>query len=139
MNELTAERYLEQIQKIDAIIINKKRDYERWVEIAEGLGGGFSVEDRVQTTRNLHRGQNAIIEYICIEDEIKELEKKRRGIIETIEKLPYYEYRVLYGEYVDGYMLKELMAQLDKSYAWVQKKKREALKQLQAVLDRESI
>ena len=135
---MTAERYLEQIKKIDAIISNKKRDYGRWVEIAEGLGGGLSVEDRVQTTRNLHRGSNAIIEYICIEDEIKELEKKRRGIIETIERLPYYEYRVLYGEYVDGYMLKELTSQLDKSYAWVKNKKREALRLLQIILDKSS-
>lgn len=136
MDELTAERYLEQIQKIDAIIINKKRDYQRWAEIADGLGGGFSVAERVQTTRNLHRGADAIIEYICIEDEIKELEKKRRGIIETIERLPYYEYKVLYGEFVDGYMLKELTGQLDKSYAWVQKKKREALRHLQNILDK---
>lgn len=136
---MTAERYLEQIKKIDAIIINKKRDYERWVEIAEGLGGGLSVEDRVQTTRNLHRGSNAIIEYICIEDEIKELEKKRQGIIDTIQQLPYHEYEVLYGIYVDGYMLKELPSKFKKSYSWVQKTKSAALRHLQGILNRENI
>ena len=135
---MQAERYLEQIKKIDAIINNKKRDYKRWEEIADGLGGGLSVEDRVQTTRNLHRGSDAIIEYIGIEDEIKELEKKRKGIIATIERLPYHEYKVLYAEYVDGYMLKELTSRLDKSYAWVKNKKREGLRLLQIILDKSS-
>ena len=135
---MKAEEYLRQIRKIDAIIVNKKRDYERWVEIADGLGGGFSVEDRVQTTRNLHRGSDAIVEYICIEEEIKELEKKRQGIIDTIEQLPLNEYKILYEIYVEGYMLKEIPYHFDKSYEWVQKKKREALKQLQLILDKES-
>lgn len=135
---MTAERYLNQIKKIDAIIINKKRDYERWVEIADGLGG-FSVAERVQATRNLQRGSDAIVEYICIEDEIKELEKKRKDIIATIEGLSFYEYKVLYSIYVDGYMLKELPSQVNKSYAWVQRKKREALKHLQSILDKKNI
>lgn len=134
---MTAERYLEQIQKIDAIIINKKRDYQRWKEVADGLGGGFSVAERVQTTRNLHRGADAIVEYICIEDEIKQLENKRQGIIETIERLPFYEYKVLYSIYVDGYMLKELPSMFDKSYSWVKNKRQGALRLLQNILDKE--
>lgn len=134
-DDMTAEEYLSQIKKIDAIIINKKRDYKRWLDIADGVGG-FSVAERVQTTRNLQRGSDAIAEYIGIEEEIKELEKKRQSIIDTIESLPYYEYKILYMIYVDGYMVKELPSELDKSYSWVLWKKREALRQLQSILDK---
>lgn len=133
---MTAEEYLNQIKKIDAIIINKKRDYKRWVEIAEGLGG-FSVAERVQTTRNLHRGADAIVEYIGIEDEIKELERQRQDIIDTIQRLPYYEYQVIYCIYVDGYMVKELPSKFHKSYDWVKKRKRTALRIIQNILDKE--
>lgn len=132
---MRAEEYLKQIRKIDSIIGDKSREYKRWVEIAKGLGGGFSVGDRVQTTRNLQKGSDAVIEYISIEREIKELERKRKGIIDTIQQLPYNEYKVLYGIYVDGYMQKELPSQFDKSYEWVKKKKRDALKLLQDILD----
>lgn len=133
---MRAEEYLRQIRKIDAMIVNKQRDHKRWVEIAEGLGGGFSVGDRVQTTRDLHKGENAIVEYISIEEEIKALESKRNGIIETIERLPYNEYKILYEIYVEGYMLKEIPYHFDRSYAWVKKKKQEAMRLLQMMLDK---
>ena len=135
---MRAEEYLRQIRKIDAMIVNKRRDHKRWVEIAEGLGGGFSVGDRVQTTRNLHRGENAVIEYISIEEEIKSLESKRNGIIEVIESLPYNEYKILYEIYVEGYMLKEIAFHFSKSYEWVQKKKRGALKLVQIEIDKQN-
>ena len=59
---MQAEKYLSRIILIDAIISNKKEEYNRCVKIAEGLGD-FSVSERVQTSRNLHSGQNAIIKY----------------------------------------------------------------------------
>lgn len=131
---MTAEQYLEQIKKLDAIISNKKRDYERKVGEADGLGG-FSLSERVQTSRNLHRGADAIIEYISIEEEIKTLEMKRKGIIDTLQELPCDEYEILYSIYVDGYMLKELPSLFHKSYEWVKWKKRKALDHVQSLID----
>lgn len=132
---MTAEEYLEQIKKIDAMISNKKRDYERWTNVADGLGD-FSVSERVKTSRNLHRGSDAIIEYISIEGEIKALEKKRNGIIATLQQLPCDEYKILYAIYVDGSMLKELPSLFHKSYAWVKWKKRNALDHVQQIIDK---
>lgn len=133
---MTAEQYLEQIRKIDAIIINKRKDYKRWKDIADGYGGGFSVSERVQTTRNLQRGSDAIIEYIGIEKEIKELEQKRQGIIETLQQLPCDEYKILYCIYVDGCMVKELPSRFRKSYDWAKKMKRKALDHVQQIIDK---
>lgn len=132
---MTAEQYLEQIKKLDAIISNKKRDYERWANVADGLGD-FSVSERVKTSRNLHRGSDAIIEYISIEGEIKALEKKRKGIIETLQELPCDEYKILYAIYVDGCMMKELPSRFHKSYDWVKWKKRKALDYVQQIIDK---
>lgn len=137
---MIAEEYLDQIKKIGAIIENKKRDHKRWEDIADGLGG-FSVTERVQTTRNLQRGSNAILEYIGIEEEIKALEWKRQDIINTIQRLPYHEYRVIYQLYVevkkdgDDYLLKELPSIFHKSYDWCKKKKAKGLKLIQKILD----
>jgi DNA-directed RNA polymerase specialized sigma24 family protein len=133
---VTAEKYLEQIQKIDVIIINKLKDYKRWVSIAEGFGG-FSVGDRVQSSRNLHRGADAIGRYIDIEREIEALKQQRQEVIDTIQRLPRDEYKVLYSIFVDGCMLKELPSMFDKSYDWAKKTKRTALMHVQEILDKE--
>jgi DNA-directed RNA polymerase specialized sigma subunit len=133
-DNVTAEEYLEQIRKIDTIIINKLNDYHRWVEIAEGMGG-VSVGDRVQTSKNLHQIPDAIGRYIDIEREIEELKRKRQAIIGTIERLPSIEYRLLYQIYVNEKMLKELPSMFGMSYDWVKKTKARALRNVQAILD----
>ena len=131
---MTAEKYLEQVKKIDVIILNKLKEYKRWVDVAEGMGG-FSVTDRVQATRNLHRWADAIGEYIDLEREINELKRQKNEVIGKLQQLPYHEYNVLYKIYVEGYMLKELPSQLHKSYDWVKKKKSVGLKLLQDILN----
>lgn len=132
---MTAEQYLEQIQKLDAIIINKLADYNRWVAIAGGLGG-VSVGDRVQSSRNLQRGSDAIGRYIDIEREIDALKQKRLDIIKTVEQLPPIEYDLIYRLYVQGHSLKEIAYHFDKSYDWVKKRKRKALDLVQEIIDK---
>ena len=131
---MTAERYLEQIKKLDAIISNKLKDYKRWVGIAEGLGG-FSAGERVQTSRNLHQIPEAIGRYIDIEGEIEGYRKQRADIIATLERLPQTEYDLLYKLYVEGSRPKEIAYEYDRSYDWVVKGRRKALEMLQHILD----
>lgn len=141
---MTAEKYLERVKKIDALILNKKREHRRWVDAAEGLGGVASG-DRVQTTRNLHRGADAIGKYIDLESEIKALEAEKQNIIRTLESLPSVEYDILHklfvGKYdkkldsMQYYSLKDIAYQYKKSYDWAKKKKRHALRLLQTLLD----
>lgn len=126
--------YLESIKKIDSMIRNKLRDYDRWVGVAEGLGGASDGE-RVQSSRNLHRGADAIGNYIDIEAEIRSLRRERQEIIETIERLPSTEYDLVYRLYVQDYTMKEIAYQKGKSYEWVKLKKRRALQLVQSLLD----
>lgn len=132
---MTAEEYLEQIKKLDAIISNKMQDYEDKVGIAGGLGN-YSTSERVQSSRNLHRNADNIIEYISIEEEIKELQRKRKSIIETLQQLPCDEYKILYAIYVDGCRVKELPSRFKMSNAWVKWKKRQALDHVQLLIDK---
>jgi hypothetical protein len=147
LTELNAVEYLDQIKKIDFKIRNNNRDHERWVNIADGMGG-FSVSERVQTSKDLHKGQNAIAEYIDIERENTELKQKRAEIIGTIERLPSTEYEIIYllfvGEYDERrdfyvrYTMKEVAYRFDRSYEWVKKRKRKALKMIQAFIDEQT-
>lgn len=131
---MRAEQYLDNVKKIDAMIKNKLRDYERWVEVADGLGGA-SLGERVQTSRNLHRGADAIGNYIDIDSEIRELKQERQAIIQTIERLPSVEYEVIYKLYVEDYSMKEIAYVKKKSYDWVKSKKRHGLMLIQSWLD----
>lgn len=125
---------MDQIKKIDAIIINKTEDYRRWVELSKGLGD-FSVSERVQSSRNLRQIPNAIARYIDIEREIADLKRKREEIIKTIERLPSVEYELIYKLYVKDYTLKEVAYHFKRSYEWAQKKKRNALCLIRDMLD----
>ena len=135
---MRAETYLERIKKINLLIMNKKREHARWVDAAEGLGGVASG-DRVQASRNLHRGADAIGNYIDLEREIKALESEKQNIIRTIEQLPGVEYDILHKLYIQEYSMKEIAYQYKKSYDWVKLKKRHALRLLQAVLDEQGV
>lgn len=131
---MKAERYLDRVRMIDAMIGNKRREHQRWVDAAEGLGGVASG-DRVQSTRNLHRGADAIGNYIDLEAEIKALESEKQNIIRTLERLPSVEYDILHKLYVQDYSMKDVSYQYKKSYDWVRLKKRNGLRLLQEILD----
>lgn len=130
---MSAEEYLERIKKIDLLLRNKRREYNRWVEAVDG-GGGASGE-RVQASRNLHRGSEAIGNYVDIEKDIQRLEREREGIIKTIEELPASEYVVIYSIYVDGMCLNEIAYNERKSYEWVKSHRRKGLDIIQKIIE----
>ena len=130
---MRAEEYLGQIKKIDAIISNKSEEYIRLTEIAAGLGG-FSVGDKVKSSRNLQQIPNAIVKYVDIEREINELKRKRDEIIKTIEQLPYIEYKVIYMLYVGDSTYKEIAYEFGMSYEWVKKHRKMGLRRIQGII-----
>jgi DNA-directed RNA polymerase specialized sigma24 family protein len=131
---MTAEEYVRQIAKIDALILNKQADYRRWKEIATGFGS-FSVGDKVQGSKNLQQIPDAIGRYIDIESEVERLKQTRLEIIGTLEQLPTDKYEVLFRYYVLGHSLIEIAFHLKKSYERTKVIKREALNMVQRILD----
>lgn len=130
---MSAEEYLERVRKIDSFIRNKLRDYARWLQEADDFGG-CSMGDRVKSSRNLHRGADAIGNYIDVEAEIKALKFERSAIIAKIEMLPRDEYVVLYGIYVDGLSFNEIAYNERKSYEWVKVHRRKGLDLIQKLI-----
>lgn len=131
---MTAERFIQRVRHIDMILANKLKEYKRWVDTAEGLGG-FSMGDRVQSSRNLSKIPDAIGRYIDLERDIEKLKRERSDILRVLESLPSEEYDLLYKLYVEDFKMKELAYFYRRSYDWVKKKKRLALRDLQRKLD----
>ena len=149
---MTAEQYLGQIRKFDAMLANMREEYRqleeryrRLVGLSSGLGD-FSVTERVQSSRNLQQIPDAIAGYIDIERDlialnrrIEALKQKREDIIRTIEQLPTIEYKIIYNFFVkvEPSTMKELAYSFGRSYDWVKKHKRKGMKIVQRILDGE--
>ena len=96
---MRAKEYLERIKQIDAIIADENEEYETLFEIASGFGGGFSIGERVQSSKNLQKMPDAVGAYMEVEKRIKALKRERQEIIDTIRTLPTNEYKILYKLY----------------------------------------
>ena len=131
---MTAEQYLDRVKKIDLMIHNKQTELDRWESKANSLGGS-NFGERVQSSRDLHKGQNAIDNCIDLDREIEALKQERKAIIETIEQLPSTEYDVIYKLYVQEYSMKEIAYHHGKSYDWMKQQKKNGLVRLQSMID----
>lgn len=130
---MDARSYLEQIQKIDKMIENKMIEKEQWESIATGTAGQVSGE-RVQTSVNRSKMSDAVIKAIGIEKDIERLTKKRRQIMDVIERLPAAEYDLVHKVYVQGLSVFEVAEEYGKSYQWGTKVHRSALRNVQEIL-----
>lgn len=133
---MTAEEYIQQIDRIDRLIANKTADVLKWRERAKSLGG-FSSGERVQESKDPHSVEEIISKYLDIEEEIKVLAFQRQSIIKTIERLPVDEYDVIYKFYVLKIPYKELVYDLSKSYTWLKEHRKSGLDHIQAILNKQ--
>ena len=82
--------YLRQINHIDKMIENKLREVERWKAIATGTNT-FSESERVQSSGNKQRMEEAVCRYIQMEEEVNadidRLVDIKQEVIKTIEEL----------------------------------------------------
>ena len=135
---MRAQKYVQQIKKINSIIRNKNAEKAMLAADACNISSP-SLGERVQTSGNPHRMENAIINSMSarqeIDKRIKELEAQRAEIIETIELLPVAEYDLLHKVYVQYLTLAEAAFAVGKSYSWATTVHGTALKRLQAILD----
>lgn len=137
---MRAKEYLERIKQIDAILADELEEYNQWFDIASGFGGGFSVGERVQSSKNLQKMPDAVGVYMEVEKRIKALKRERQEIIDTIRTLPTNEYKILYKLFVKepALQVKQLPSVFGMSYDWVKKTKRKAMEHLQTILDERS-
>lgn len=134
---MNAEQYLQRIEKIDALTRDKLEDHQRWIDIANSLGGS-SEGERVQTGRCFDKIQNAVAHYSDIEMEIDKLMSERKRIIANIEKLPVMEYKIIYTLYVSRKCktVKELAGMLSVSFDSVKQHKKNGLRLIQKMIEK---
>lgn len=126
--------YLEQIQEIDAEIVNKQADADMWWQRATSLGNQQTGE-RVQTSRANTSMRPADIA-MDIERDIAALYAERKEIIRTIKSLPAPYSDILYKRYVLGMMFKEIAAGRRKDESWATTAHGRALNMVKIILDK---
>lgn len=129
-----AKKYLEQYAKIDPMIVNKFYEAERWDALATSITAQMSGE-RVQSSGNQQKMEDAILKSVDIRQEIKGLIAKKKEIISTIESLPLAEYEILHKAYIQGKDFKTIAYETGNSYSWVTTVHGRGIKQVQRILD----
>lgn len=136
---MKAKEFLQQIKKLDRLIINKRIEIRQLKEIANGGNAGAMTGDKVQSTPNPQRSADAIAHYIDLEREIlqhiNELLEARRAVIAVIEQLNTTEYDVLHKIYVQNITFQDVATIYDRTYGWATTVHGRALKNVQRILD----
>lgn len=136
---MNAQAYLEQLNKLDRFIQNKRYEIAHWQDVAVSCSVNMDG-DRVQSSGPSRKIENAVVTYsdlqADLEKQIKRAEAKRQEIIKNIyDVLPPAEYDVLHHIYVQGMMLKEVEAELHRSRSWVSRTHRRGISILQKYLN----
>ncbi len=133
-----AQEYLEQVDKLNALIENKMAEVAQWRSIALGITA-HSEGERVQSSGGQQKMADAINRVVDLQAEINSmidfLIDLKQEIIETIEQLNATEYDVLHKRYIQGMTFDEIGAVKDKSKSWATTVHGRALQNLNKILD----
>ena len=135
---MKAQEFLQQLKKLDKMIENKLAEKEQWKSIATGTTAPANGE-RVQSSGNGQKLENAVIKFVDIEKEIDAYIDKliaiKQDVISVIEQLNTREYDLLHKMYVQYYSMQEIVEMYDKSESWFRTIHRSGLKKVQNILD----
>ena len=135
---MNAKAFLSEIKKIEKQIENKQAERAQWRDIALNITGNYDGE-RVQSSGNPHKLENAVINAVDIEREIDEcivrLYKRRQDIIKVIEQLPINDYDLLYKVYVQGVSFQEIADEKGCTYSNITTLHGMVLKRVMRILD----
>ena len=139
-NKSEAQVYLEQVEKLDAIIKNKLIEKQQWREIALGITANMEGE-RVQASGTKNKMADAVAKCVDIESEIDGLIDKlidiKKEVTQTIEKLESpSEYRLLHMRYIQFIPLKDIAERWNTEYTNVTTAHGRALKNVQEIMER---
>lgn len=136
---MKAKDYLQQMEKLNAIIQNKMIERLQWREIALGVTS-YTEGERVQSSKRPGKMADALDRCVDIEKEIDSLIDKlidtRKEIIGVIELLSATEYDVLHKRYIQGMTFDEIGAAKHKSKSWATTVHGRALQNLNKILEK---
>ena len=133
-----AQLYLEQIEKLNALIENKTAEIAQWRSVAL-CATAHSEGDRVQSSGNQQKMADAVERMVDLEREITvlidRLIDKKLEIVSTIERLNATEYDVLHKRYVQGMFFDEIGGIYGKSTSWATTVHGRALQSVQKIIE----
>lgn len=135
-----AQIYLEQVERLDAIIKNKLIEKQQWKDIALGITANMDGE-RVQSSGVSDKLANAVGRCVDMEAEIDSLVDKlidiKKEVIQTIEQLySPMEYNVLHMRYIQYKSLQEIADHYNRNYDWAKITCKRACNHVQAILNK---
>lgn len=137
---MKAEQFLEKIHKYDTLINNKLIECEQWKEMALNTSANVGDVFNVQSSKNLHKMEDAVCRIVDIQNEIdaavKGLIECKQRVISYIERLEPDDYDILHKLYVQYMDLQDVADAYGKSYSLVITRKRNALDALQLLIER---
>ena len=138
-------RYLEQVERLDAIIENKLIEKQQWKDIALGITAKMDGE-RVQSSGAKDKMASAVEKCVDIEAEIDSLVDKlidtKKEVIQTIEQLySPTEYKLLHMRYIQYIPLETIADMWGVPYTNITTTHGRAVKHIEAIRQksRESI
>ena len=131
--------FLEQVEKLDALIRNKFVERQQWRDMALGITANMDGE-RVQSSGSKSKIENAVVRCVDMEAEIDRLVDeyvdRKREVLQVIELLDSpIEYNLLHMKYIQGKSLQEIADHYKKEYGWSTTTHGRALAKVQAILD----
>lgn len=135
---MKAQEFLQQLKKLDKMIENKLAEKEQWRSIATGITAPTNGE-RVQSSGNGQKLENAVIKFVDIEKEIDvcidRLITIKQDVITVIEQLNTREYDLFHKMYVQFMTLQDVAEMYNNSISWAKGIHRSGLKKVQNILD----
>jgi RNA polymerase sigma factor (sigma-70 family) len=133
------EEWLEQVAKLDELIIGKLAERDRLMALATNVTAkpmdGMPYSNTGITSRKV---ENAVVELTMLSDDIDALIRKfkslKKEVIETIEKLPCNEYAILHRRYIRYMTWEEIAEDMGYSTMQIWRIKKKAIKNLKDVM-----
>ena len=138
---MDAKYFLNQVKKLDLQITNKLIEKQQWHDIALGITANMDGE-RVQSSGAKSKMADAIDKCVDMEAEIDSLVDKlidtKKEVVQTIEQLDSpSEYDILHKRYIQFMSLQEIADYYGRDYTTITTAHGRALKNVQALLERE--
>lgn len=138
--ELNAEEYLKSIKRLDSFILVYDRELKAMEELAMSAAVGELQEDKVQTSINLHKKEDEVVNIIDYQDRISktlsEYVKRRHDLMKLLDKLEDPKHRViLYEKYILHNSWDNIADSLNYSISHVKRLRSKAVEELQKVID----
>lgn len=116
--------YLENAEKLDAIIEGKLIEQRRWKDLALNITANMDGERVQSSSATTSKMEEAVIKCLTVESEIAaEVERliaEKRKIVRTIEALRSpTEYRILHMRYIQYISFEDIADKMKKDYNWV--------------------